>query len=72
MSDAVDPKIKLSHDVRALPHGQSNMLPLTFMGAGGKGYRIPQPFIPVRKKATMISSDEAMKRRALLNSEITT
>lgn len=56
------------HPMKALEPGASNGLPLTFMGPGGVGYRTPVPYFPVRKKATMISADEAMANRVKLRS----
>jgi hypothetical protein len=57
-----------SHPMKFLKPGESKMLPLTFMGAGGVGYRTPVPYFPVRKKATMISREEAMANRVKLRS----
>ena len=56
------------HPMKALEPGASNRLPLTFMGAGGVGYRKPVPYFPVREKATMISREEAMANREKLRS----
>lgn len=56
------------HPMKSLKPGASNGLPLTFMGAGGVGYRTPKPYFPVRKKATMISREEAMANRKKLRS----
>lgn len=54
------------HPMRKLKPGSSRAPCLTFMGSGNTGFRKPVPFNPVRKKAMMITREEAMAHRQRL------